>query len=261
MSDPTWAVQENMATFRSLLGLLPGGERHDEPDLLWFATDIPHFIVNGVYRTRFATHEVDARIEQTLEQYRRRAVPAAWWVGPAEQPANLATRLLAHGLVHHMDVVGMVADVSGFAPPPVPDGLRIEIVGKPEMIRQHIRILNLPPVIEGAFYDLYADLALRRGYPWYRLLGFLDQEPVAVSEVYMADGVAGIYGVATLPWARRRGIGSAMIGAAMAVARQSGCHTAVLDAAEAALGLYRRLGFRDCCSLSNYLWTEAGRAE
>lgn len=260
MIDLALAVQQNMAAFRSLMGLLPGGERHDEPDLLWFVTGIPHFIANGVYRTRFATSEVDARIEQTLQRYRRRKVPALWWVGPADEPPELAACLVAHGLIQHMDVLGMAADLSGFAPLSIPEGLHIAIVDGPESIRQHIRVLSLPPAVEGAFYDLYADLALRQGYPWRRFLGFLDREPVAVSEVYMADGVAGIYGVATIPQVRGRGVGSAMTAAAMSAARNEGCHTAVLHGAEGVQGLYRRLGFRGCCSLTSYLWTGYERA-
>ena len=73
---------------------------------------------------------------------------------------------------------------------------------------------------------------------------------VAVAMGFVTNAVLGIYGVATVPAARRRGYASAMTIAALAVAPD---RPAVLQPSAAALPLYRRLGFRDLGRFSH--WT------
>lgn len=76
-----------------------------------------------------------------------------------------------------------------------------------------------------------------------RYVGYLEGEPVAVSSLVMAAGLAGIYAVATLPAARRRGIGAAMTLHAMAEGKRRGARHAVLQATPMGLPVYERLGF------------------
>ena len=77
-------------------------------------------------------------------------------------------------------------------------------------------------------------------------LGYLDGEVVAGSEMYLSAGVAGAYGVATLPHARRRGIGTAITGLPLREAQRAGAEWAVLQASPDGAALYARLGFEAC---------------
>jgi GNAT superfamily N-acetyltransferase len=61
--------------------------------------------------------------------------------------------------------------------------------------------------------------------------------------------------VATVPKARRQGIGTAMTLAACRKARALGYHIAALGAQGAALRVYQRIGFREYCRMSWYTWT------
>ena len=85
-------------------------------------------------------------------------------------------------------------------------------------------------------------------------LGWLDGEAVASSLLVPGAGVAGIYCVATLPAARRRGIGSALALRALLEGRARGYRAGVLAAEEAGVGLYRRLGLQEYCKIGCYLW-------
>ena len=59
----------------------------------------------------------------------------------------------------------------------------------------------------------------------------------------MADGVVGLYSIATVPTARRQGIGTAMTVAPLLDGRADGCTTGILQAAPDGVGIYRRIGF------------------
>jgi ribosomal protein S18 acetylase RimI-like enzyme len=85
-------------------------------------------------------------------------------------------------------------------------------------------------------------------------LGVLDDKPVATSLLYPGGGVAGIYNVATLPEARRQGIGSALTVAPLLQAHTWGYRIGTLQSTPMGLNLYRRLGFREYCRFQVYFW-------
>ena len=65
----------------------------------------------------------------------------------------------------------------------------------------------------------------------------------AMALAHAPTGVAGIFGVGTVPDARRRGFGTAITADALAEAGRMGAHRAFLEPTPAAGGIYDRLGF------------------
>lgn len=80
-----------------------------------------------------------------------------------------------------------------------------------------------------------------------------DGQPVSTSLVYLHKGVAGIYGVATLPGERGKGLGAHMTAAPLRIARELGYRVGVLQASEDGHPVYRRLGFADFGEVPLYL--------
>ncbi|MGH2472037.1 MAG: GNAT family N-acetyltransferase [Candidatus Limnocylindria bacterium] len=72
----------------------------------------------------------------------------------------------------------------------------------------------------------------------------LDGRPVAGSVAIRTGHVGGVYAVATIDSARRRGVDTAASWAAVAAIRDWGCDTVVLQATEMGYNVYAAMGFR-----------------
>jgi len=75
---------------------------------------------------------------------------------------------------------------------------------------------------------------------------------VAAALAYDVEGDCGIYNVATVVRARRRGFATAVTAAQLHHARNRGCETASLQSTPMAERLYAALGFRDLGSFLEY---------
>jgi ribosomal protein S18 acetylase RimI-like enzyme len=76
-------------------------------------------------------------------------------------------------------------------------------------------------------------------------VAYLGAEPVACAMTLVSHRVAGVFYVATVAHARRRGLGDALTRRAARAGFEMGAEAAWLGASEMGAGLYRRIGFQD----------------
>jgi GNAT superfamily N-acetyltransferase len=260
LSTPTLvaAIKANLFEWYRYLGSSPKAELYESPERTWSLTGIPLAFANAVLRTQVEPDHADAIIEGTLAHFRSKNVSSvSWWVEPDTRPADLGRHLAAHGLTYVEGMPGMAVDLSALNEDlTTPCGLTIEHVGDREALRQwaHTSIIGsgLPETSVDTWFDVFAGLGFE--LPLRNYVGVLNGEPVATSELFVAAGVAGIYVVATRPEARRQGIGTAMTLAPLREARALGYRIGILHASPMGLGVYRRLGFREYCRMSHYVW-------
>ena len=142
--------------------------------------------------------------------------------------------------------------------PSLPE-LSIEAIDDEETLRRWCHVLKkgfgMAEYVGKAFFDLFSSVGLGRKLPIRHYIGFLKGEPIAVSTLFLGAGVAGIYNVATVPNARRKGIGSAMIKKPLYEARAMGYRIGILQASNMGVGVYRGIGFQEYCMLGHYVWT------
>jgi|SRR5215216_1498733 len=103
-------------------------------------------------------------------------------------------------------------------------------------------------------FELPAGLLSRCDHPSLRVVvAQLDGEPVATAMAFDSRGDCGIYNVATLAHARRRGLGTALTALQMHDAIMRGCRTASVQSTEMAERVYTAVGFRDLGRFLEYV--------
>jgi GNAT superfamily N-acetyltransferase len=252
------AIEENTIAYWLYKARRAGWELIELPDALLYRSGLTAgAFQNGVLRTDFAPEEADARIASILADFRHRGLPFTWYVGPGRTPADLGERLLAHGFTCEVVEPGMAADLHALREDqPVPAGLAIERIRDDDGARRFLstnRAANEDdPDVSAAPLERFTPASYRDDEPFQLLLARLDGRPVATAQLLLGAGVAGIYTVATVPDARRKGIGAAVTLAALRRARDLGYRIGVLSATPMGEPVYRRLGFAPYCMLSEY---------
>jgi GNAT superfamily N-acetyltransferase len=84
-------------------------------------------------------------------------------------------------------------------------------------------------------------------------LGFADGDPVVSGLGWRTGRTVGVYSIATIESARRRGYGAAMTARVVADGMIVGCDVAALQASEMGRPIYQRLGFRTVVRYDGYL--------
>ncbi len=255
------AVEANHCAFFVRIGRPPGGESRTHLGTTRYESGVRHPVFNGVLSSGSAGGTSPQAILDVLTHFKARGLPFTWWSLPSRDSDDLGRALVASGLVLEGEMPGMALDLrTSGRPPPAPAGLEITALEDPPNLEVYCRTLNAgdfqaPEEIARAIPRL---LAPDPGDGRFRFfLGSLDGRPVATSLLFREAGVAGIYGVATVPEARRRGIGAAMTLAAVDAGRREGFPHAVLVATAMGAPVYRRLGFEEVCRIGAYIWGAA----
>jgi GNAT superfamily N-acetyltransferase len=127
---------------------------------------------------------------------------------------------------------------------PIPDGHEIRRIGDAAGLDDHIRALaegfGAPEPMARPWIG--EELWLREGCAVY--VGYTDGRPVSSGFGVRTGRTIGVYSIATLPDARRRGYGAAMTERVVADGAAAGCDVAILQASEMGQPIYERLGFR-----------------
>jgi ribosomal protein S18 acetylase RimI-like enzyme len=258
-SEVVSALEANInAQLPLMYAHMPGVTVYDEPDLLGMTTDLPDPLLNVVYWAAFPAEQVEARVDGVLRRYWAwQRLPVTWAVSPLSQPQDLGRHLETRGFTHLFRVPGMAAELGAVDhSQPTLTGLAIERVQTVAQLEQWLQPVaasfDMPQAVASAFFELFAGQGFGPDVPWQLFVGLVGGQPVAASRLFCAAGVAGIYHVATVPGARGRGFGTALTLAAMRAGRDLGYRVGILAASGEGYGVYRQLGFRECCHADIY---------
>jgi GNAT superfamily N-acetyltransferase len=264
ITSPSRAIEANMFAWLPLFGSLPGGLYVDTGKLKRSITPIPFALFNSIMDARIPESRVDRTIREVIEEASTRHVPVRWWIGPSTRPQNLAEHLESFGFTLGDDAPGMAVELNKLNENlPKPEGLSVSLCASEDEKRRWSQVMGTANEIpeEASFVvDAWADFLVqtdaRQMQPY---LAWWQAKPVATCLQFLGGGVAGIYAVATVPGARRKGIGAWVTCYALLRARELGYRVGVLESSEMGLGVYKRLGFQEYCRISSYNWQLSSR--
>jgi ribosomal protein S18 acetylase RimI-like enzyme len=218
-----------------------GGEVRERDGLLIAATGAPQAWWNIAIVTD-QLRKPDERIRQATEYFDGRQQP---FILRAREGVDTASERAAeiNGLPYSDTIPGLVL----FPIPAVEDGqadLEIRTVADGQTLNQHVYLVahafHMSPDQVGKLIPTN----LIHHPRWRSYVGYADGQPAAASALFITDGVAGVYWVATAEGFRRRGFGEAMTWHAIREGTAAGCRVATLQASDMGRPIYERMGFR-----------------
>jgi ribosomal protein S18 acetylase RimI-like enzyme len=247
--------RETSATYARALG----GYVDDRPEGLVYVTGLPAPWANGVKAPRLTEATADGVVESVGELLRARGVAGTWSVSPLATPPDLGARLERTGFVREYDLRMMAAEMRAIdIDTPGPAELSVQRVVTEDDHVRWLRVMevgfDMPEGHTQTIDRTVRALGFDGDVPWIRFVGTVDGAAVASSGLMLFGGLAGVYNVATVPEARRRGFGTALTREALRYGREAGYRVSALGASDMGVAVYERMGFRDVCVVRQYVY-------
>ena len=251
------AIEQNFFSLWSVLGKASHSEIYDGKDMLRIISGIREPLCNNIFRARFLPHEGEESIETTVNIFRKKEVPALWWIGPTTTPHNLGKLLENKGFFQGEEASGMAIDIAAVPETEPPSHIsihRIKGCNSFTIWRDLFSKAGFQAKVLDFFVQAFTKAEEMPEKPLTHYLGLLNNIPVSWATTMAADGVIGIYNVQTASEARRQGVGTALIQTILSDAKKEGFAVAILHSSAMAYQLYQSIGFKRFCIISIYAW-------
>jgi GNAT superfamily N-acetyltransferase len=272
------AVEENLFALFRAMATLPGSQIEEGEYLSRHLAPPTNPMYKGVWNTHLSTENADEKILETVAWFKSQEAPFFfWWTGPQTQPDDIGFKLTKHGLVDMegqgqaitpgikstaIGAPGMVADLHRMNEAmleKVPQAFEINDVQNETDLQDFKQVFidgyEMPATMAEGWVQSAREFGIGKT-PWRLVLGRLNGQPVATNIIVNGGGVSGVFGIAVVPSARGKGIGTAITLRPLLEARdREGYHYAVLFSSEMGTPVYERIGFRMTPTrINRYLW-------
>jgi hypothetical protein len=237
--------------------------RHDSRRITHAGSGDAHPGSNFIGGTRWTAEEADARIEEIVDDYRRRGIGFAWWVMPFDTPSDLCQRLERHGLLLAGQNLRMARlGLDDLSVIPANERLVIETLDgtNDEAIEALLRIVAV------CFHQTSEQIANYRDSLHERTrdaearqkeihcLAYLDGVPVGEAAAAFRLGYVHLAGASTLPEYRSQKVYSTLLKHRLMAGQARGYHLAAIDAGPMSRRVVAKYGFREFGTVDVYGW-------
>ena len=201
---------------------------------------------------------LDAVIQAQIDYFAPRGLRFAWPVYEHDTPANLKERLIAHGFQPDNDPGAVMVLDAAEAPDMLLEPITIDVrrLTQPDQLDDVIRVEQ--DVLGGDFSWIRQRLGNHLTMPDYLevYIAYVDQRPACAAWVYfhLNSQFAGLYGGATIPQHRQRGLYTAVLAARVQAALRHGYRFLTTTASPLSRPILARHGFRQLTTVDDYEW-------
>ncbi len=190
-------------------------------------------------------------LEHAIAPYRAHHLPFQWWQLIGDEPAGLRDQLRMLGMQSWGGVPALALDLAGWKPQlaPLPHGVTLGPVRSVEEAQATLAIICEVFMVPAGPMSRWT--MRNSAFSMYQASW---QGRIVSTLAVLRDGeTVGIYHVATVGWARRRGIASHLLTLALGEAHAAGSTLATLTATPEARRTYELLGFRACGMIDQWM--------
>ncbi|MEQ8474956.1 GNAT family N-acetyltransferase [Fulvivirga sp.] len=208
------------------------------------------FIKNGLAITQ-------AELDDTIKHYRNKDFDFCIWVNADNLTDNLKEIFKSVNVSHQNEEVGMVLDLSQYEAIHSDRHNDIVLVQDVKTLNDYANVIaanwSPPDRNVNSYYEKTTNSYLENSKGVMLFVYYDGQQPLATVELFPSDdSTIGIYGLATLEDARGKGIGSALMTKCLNISKTLGYKNVVLQASEAGIGIYKKLGFESFTTYHEY---------
>ncbi|MCH9631453.1 MAG: hypothetical protein S4CHLAM37_14760 [Chlamydiia bacterium] len=226
-------------------------------DFIVVNTKIASHFFNYVCASRFIPENIESRIQKTIEYFKGKDLPFSWVVGPTMPQDMLSDVLTKLGLEKTEQNHCMLLNLHGFRKKAryIP-GFRIQQALTKSSIQDVGKVYangsSNKEHIEKYFAKV-SKLAFHGSDPIQLFVGYIDEVPAVVGELYLGAGIAGFKCfVAEQFEDRNKELITDLTIKMLLKAREQSYHFAVAKSFKEQCLIYKQLGFKKYCEFSRF---------
>lgn len=207
---------------------------------------------NYIYNVRTSKETCDFFVSDLAERILRREIPPLIIIDQFNFNFNLEESFEKHGLrkIDIWPVMSLENNNTNF------QGQIFDNKYTTKIISNESEFINWYKIVQHVLYPKKRiDIGLFRRLNNKKalfLLGYYDSKPVSTLMLYIHDGIAGIYQVATIESHRRLGIGKQITLDSIELLKEMNINKVTLQSSRMAFKIYKNIGFREIFNLDIY---------
>ena len=212
---------------------------------------VPCDIFNNVFGGRSNQSLFKDDVKMVKHYFYSRNFPMQWWFCSMSSMEKNNSILEDAGFLYDQSCVGMAMELDYLPEVRLSQDLTIKAVtlndqGIMDFAEVYASIFDPFDLNIISYYKLLANSKVSHQEIVF-LVGYHNERAVVSGSCFFSGEVVGIYDIATHPQARKKGFATSITYRLLKIARDRGYSSAVLQASEAGVPIYKKLGFLSFC--------------
>jgi len=248
------ACEENYINFWRNIGTSPNAEFSGDKGITRCITGLSQDVFNVVLKCNLDPETIDTRIDDAIKYFRFRRIPLLWHTGILSEPKDIGKYLEARGFPMDYELAAMAVDLSAIGESfELSEIVSVHTVTYEADSKRWAECLvssweSPKETVSWMKHNVCFNPSLEKSNitspPRRMYMALLEGKPVSTSMLVWDNEVAGLEMVGTIPSARGKGAGTAVVQAALADAHAMGFRFVVVLGTIEGVRLYEKCGFK-----------------